>query len=116
MAFCAELHWKRAGLTEEKLFIILLLTVVFTELLVNRLVRRCQCSGAHLVRIQAGIWKMNGADCTNLLPFFFFAVEKGCKSEHCSLFGRLGCHVSHKPCCSVSGTRQGLVRQLSGEI
>lgn len=76
MAFCAELHWKRAGLTEEKLFIILLLTVVFTELLVNRLVRRCQCSGAHLVRIQAGIWKMNGADCTNLLPFFFLQLRK----------------------------------------
>lgn len=28
---------------------------------------------------------------------------------------RLGCPVSHRPCCSVSGTRQGSVRQLSGE-
>lgn len=75
MAFCAELHWKRAGLAEEKLFIISLLTVVFTELLVDRLVKCCQCSGPHLVRIQAGIWKMNRADCTNLLSFFFFFLQ-----------------------------------------
>lgn len=84
MAFCAELPWKRAGLAEEKLFIVWLLTVVFIEHLVDRLLRCCQYSGPLSVRIQARIWKMNIADCTDLLSFFL-AVERGHKSELCSL-------------------------------
>lgn len=69
MAPSTEGPCNRAGLAEEKLFLLCLLTVVFTEHLVNRLVKRCQCSGLHLIKIQARIWEMNGADCTDLLSF-----------------------------------------------
>lgn len=69
MALSTEGPWKRPGLAKEKLFILCMLTVVLTEHLVNRLVKRCRCSGLHLIKIQARIWEMNSADCTDLLSF-----------------------------------------------